>query len=139
MISANCSVRFIVFVCLPNINLNFYTCQVQWDEPSSILRPERISPWEVEPLVAANPQSPQPPSRNKRARPPASPSMVAELPSGFGKESLNTCYKIGLYFLNKMLNVQFMDTLSILGYEYAVLLYNLSACSIHARTMEIPN
>nr|CAB3487126.1 unnamed protein product [Digitaria exilis] len=60
--------------------------KVQWDEPSSILRPDRISPWEVEPLDAANPQSPQPPLRNKRARPPASPSMVAELPSGFGKE-----------------------------------------------------
>jgi auxin response factor len=58
--------------------------KVQWDEPSSILRPDRISPWEVEPLDAANPQSPQPPLRNKRARPPASPSTVAELPSGFG-------------------------------------------------------
>uniref|UniRef100_A0A0A9DP21 Auxin-responsive protein n=1 Tax=Arundo donax TaxID=35708 RepID=A0A0A9DP21_ARUDO len=57
--------------------------KVQWDEPSSILRPDRISPWEVEPLDAANPQSPQPPLRNKRARRPASP-MVPELPSGFG-------------------------------------------------------
>uniref|UniRef100_A0A0A8ZT00 Auxin-responsive protein n=1 Tax=Arundo donax TaxID=35708 RepID=A0A0A8ZT00_ARUDO len=58
--------------------------KVQWDEPSSILRPDRISPWEVESLDAANPQSPQPPLRNKRARPPASPSMVPGLPSGFG-------------------------------------------------------
>ena len=90
MISANCSDSLSFFFCLPNINLNFYTCQVQWDEPSSILRPDRISPWEVEPLDAAQPQSPQPPLRKKRARPPASPSMVAELPSGFGKESLNT-------------------------------------------------
>ncbi|XP_062225719.1 auxin response factor 9-like [Phragmites australis] len=58
--------------------------KVQWDELSSILRPDRISPWEVEPMDAANPQSPQPPLRNKRARPLASPSMVPELPSGFG-------------------------------------------------------
>ncbi|XP_062184117.1 auxin response factor 9-like [Phragmites australis] len=58
--------------------------KVQWDEPSSILRPDRISPWEVEPLDAANLQSPQPPLRNKRARPLASPSMVPELPPGFG-------------------------------------------------------
>ncbi|KAK3144702.1 hypothetical protein QOZ80_4AG0316580 [Eleusine coracana subsp. coracana] len=58
--------------------------KVQWDEPSSILRPDRISPWEVEPLDGANPQSPQPPLRNKRPRPPASLSMVPELPSAFG-------------------------------------------------------
>ncbi|KAK3142534.1 hypothetical protein QOZ80_4BG0347810 [Eleusine coracana subsp. coracana] len=58
--------------------------KVQWDEPSSILRPDRISPWEVEPLDGASPQSPQPPLRNKRPRPPASPSMVPELPSAFG-------------------------------------------------------
>lgn len=67
--------------------------QVQWDEPSSILRPDRISPWEVEPLDAAIPQSPHHPLRNKRARPPASPSMVPELPSAFGKDPLTT-YKI---------------------------------------------
>jgi len=72
--------------------------KVQWDEPSSILRPDRISPWEVEPLDAANPQSPQPPPRPKRPRPPASPCMVSELPSGFGKESLNTCYEIWFSF-----------------------------------------
>ncbi|ONM17202.1 Auxin response factor 6 [Zea mays] len=63
--------------------------KVQWDEPSSILRPDRISPWEVEPLDAANPQSPQPPLRAKRPRPPASPCMVSELPSGFGNPQLN--------------------------------------------------
>uniref|UniRef100_M8CTG9 Auxin response factor n=1 Tax=Aegilops tauschii TaxID=37682 RepID=M8CTG9_AEGTA len=49
--------------------------KVQWDEPSSILRPDRVSPWELEPLDAANPQPPQPPLRNKRPRLPASPSV----------------------------------------------------------------
>lgn len=50
--------------------------QVQWDEPSSVFRPERVSPWELEPLVAnSTPSSqPQPPQRNKRPRPPGLPS-----------------------------------------------------------------
>jgi auxin response factor len=43
---------------------------VQWDEPSAIPRPEWVSPWEIEPLTAANtPQvAPQPVLRNKRPR-----------------------------------------------------------------------
>ncbi|PPD76235.1 hypothetical protein GOBAR_DD26832 [Gossypium barbadense] len=28
--------------------------KVQWDEPSSIIRPDRVSPWELEPLVATS-------------------------------------------------------------------------------------
>ncbi|XP_078171907.1 auxin response factor 7-like [Carex rostrata] len=49
--------------------------KVQWDEPSVILRPEWVSPWEIEPLTAANtPQAaPQPISRNKRPRPTSIP------------------------------------------------------------------
>ncbi|PSS02927.1 Auxin response factor like [Actinidia chinensis var. chinensis] len=57
--------------------------KVQWDEPSSILRPERVSPWELEPLVAATPPSSQPLQRNKRARPPVLPSPTPDL-SAFG-------------------------------------------------------
>ncbi|CAH1450741.1 unnamed protein product [Lactuca virosa] len=54
--------------------------KVQWDEPSSILRPDRVSPWELEPLVASNNSSnPQPPHRNKRARPPVLPSSMPDL------------------------------------------------------------
>ncbi|XP_059653663.1 auxin response factor 1-like [Cornus florida] len=53
--------------------------KVQWDEPSSILRPESVSPWELEPLVAATPSNSQPPQRNKRARPPVLPSSVPDL------------------------------------------------------------
>ncbi|XP_023644042.1 auxin response factor 1 isoform X2 [Capsella rubella] len=50
--------------------------KVQWDEPSSVFRPERVSPWELEPLVAnSTPSSqPQPPQRNKRPRPPGLPA-----------------------------------------------------------------
>ncbi|GFZ03208.1 auxin response factor 1 [Actinidia rufa] len=57
--------------------------KVQWDEPSPILRPERVSPWELEPLVAATPPSSQPLQRNKRARPPVLPSPTPDL-SAFG-------------------------------------------------------
>lgn len=46
--------------------------KVQWDEPASILRPERVSPWEIETFVAPIPTSlPQIiPPKTKRARPP---------------------------------------------------------------------
>ncbi|XP_072970415.1 auxin response factor 7-like [Typha angustifolia] len=54
--------------------------KVQWDEPSSIPRPNRVSPWELEPLVAAHPPISQPAPRNKRARPPASPSIPEHSP-----------------------------------------------------------
>ncbi|KAK9287289.1 hypothetical protein L1049_015702 [Liquidambar formosana] len=52
--------------------------KVQWDEPSSILRPERVSSWELEPLVAATPPNSQPAQRNKRARPPVLPSPTSD-------------------------------------------------------------
>jgi auxin response factor len=58
--------------------------KVQWDEPSAIPRPDRVSPWELEPLVATNVQPPQPTARNKRARPPASHLTATEQPSVFG-------------------------------------------------------
>ncbi|KAJ0781053.1 putative transcription factor ARF family [Helianthus annuus] len=55
--------------------------KVQWDEPSSIIRPDRVSPWELEPLVASspNPSNSQPPQRIKRARLPVLPSSVPDL------------------------------------------------------------
>ncbi|KAJ6821296.1 auxin response factor 7-like [Iris pallida] len=58
--------------------------KVQWDEPSSMIRPDKVSPWEVEPLVAATPPSSQPVQRNKRARPPISPSSASDHPPEFG-------------------------------------------------------
>ncbi|GMI96250.1 auxin response factor 9 [Hibiscus trionum] len=46
--------------------------KVQWDEPASIQRPDRVSPWEIEPFVAPIPPTlAQPnPAKNKRPRPP---------------------------------------------------------------------
>ncbi|MQL96966.1 hypothetical protein Taro_029645 [Colocasia esculenta] len=58
--------------------------KVQWDEPSSIPRPERVSPWELEPLVAVTSPTAQPAARNKRARPPVLPSTTQDLSSVFG-------------------------------------------------------
>lgn len=50
----------------------FYFCfnlnQVQWDEAAAIPRPERVSPWEIEPFVASAPEPPV--VKNKRPRPP---------------------------------------------------------------------
>ncbi|CAA0827197.1 Auxin response factor 11 [Striga hermonthica] len=44
--------------------------KVQWDEPASILRPDRISPWEIEPFVpSASADVPQPATKIKRPRP----------------------------------------------------------------------
>lgn len=44
--------------------------QVQWDEPATILRPDRVSPWEIEPFVAsASVDASQPAMKIKRPRP----------------------------------------------------------------------
>ncbi|XP_021624674.1 auxin response factor 1 isoform X1 [Manihot esculenta] len=50
--------------------------KVQWDEPSSILRPERVSPWELEPLVAISTPKFLPGLGKKRARPCLLPSSA---------------------------------------------------------------
>ncbi|XP_057785382.1 auxin response factor 1 [Salvia miltiorrhiza] len=52
--------------------------KVQWDEPSAIVRPERVSAWEIEPLVAATPPNSQTQQRNKRSRPPVLPSPMQD-------------------------------------------------------------
>ncbi|KAF9690317.1 hypothetical protein SADUNF_Sadunf01G0182900 [Salix dunnii] len=55
--------------------------KVQWDEPSSIMRPERVSHWELEPLVATTPVNSQPMQRNKRPRPSVLPSPATDISS----------------------------------------------------------
>lgn len=32
-----------------------FSLQVQWDEPTSIARPDRVSPWEIEPFGSSAP------------------------------------------------------------------------------------
>jgi auxin response factor len=66
------------------IDSEWRSLKVQWDEPSSILRPERVSPWELEPLVPSPPPSNStPPQRNKRPRTQPLPSLAPDL-SAFG-------------------------------------------------------
>ncbi|KAK6129939.1 hypothetical protein DH2020_036333 [Rehmannia glutinosa] len=43
--------------------------KVQWDEPASIPRPERVSPWEIEPFVTSVPTSLVQPLMMKHKRP----------------------------------------------------------------------
>ncbi|RWW32244.1 hypothetical protein GW17_00003103, partial [Ensete ventricosum] len=52
---------------------------VRWDEHSSIMRPDKVSPWELMPLVAATQPTSQPVQRSKRARPPGSPGRASNL------------------------------------------------------------
>lgn len=55
--------------------------QVQWDDPASSPRPDRISPWEIEPLMASVPTSIQPAvAKYKR------PRLPSEVPD-FGKDA----------------------------------------------------
>ncbi|KAF8693441.1 hypothetical protein HU200_038836 [Digitaria exilis] len=68
----------------PWADSDWRSLKVQWDEPSAVLRPDSVSPWELEPLDATSQQPPQPPLRNKRARPPAIPPIAPEIPPAFG-------------------------------------------------------
>nr|KJB09636.1 hypothetical protein B456_001G153900 [Gossypium raimondii] len=46
------------------------TLKIQWDEPATIQRPERVSPWEIEPFApSASINLVQPAVKNKRPRP----------------------------------------------------------------------
>ncbi|KAL9253369.1 Auxin response factor 7-like protein [Drosera capensis] len=55
------------------VNSEWRSLKVQWDEPSSILRPDRVSPWELEPLVPTIPPTSQSAQRCKRPTPSSTP------------------------------------------------------------------
>ena len=59
---------------------------MRWDEASSVPRPERVSPWQIEPAVSPSPVNPLP-VRFKRSRSSvnASPSDVSTV----NREGLN--------------------------------------------------
>jgi hypothetical protein len=50
--------------------------KVRWDEASSIPRPERVSPWQIEPAVSPPPINPLPVHRPKRPRSIATASLT---------------------------------------------------------------
>jgi hypothetical protein len=76
--------------------------QVQWDEPTTVQRPDKVSPWEIEPFLATSPISTpaqQPQSKCKRSRPiepsvktPAPPSFLYSLPQS--QDSINASLKL---------------------------------------------
>ena len=55
------------FLCLFT---NYLSSQIQWDEPATIQRPERVSPWDIEPFAApSSPNLTQQVVKSKRLRP----------------------------------------------------------------------
>ncbi|KAE9618083.1 putative transcription factor ARF family [Lupinus albus] len=52
------------------INSKWRSLKVQWDEPASVPRPDRISPWEIDPLLTAPSFQPAV-VKSKRPRPPS--------------------------------------------------------------------
>ncbi|KAA8516190.1 hypothetical protein F0562_019369 [Nyssa sinensis] len=51
-------------------NSKWRSLKIQWDEPATIQRPERVSPWEIEPFIAsASSNLAQPAMKSKRPRP----------------------------------------------------------------------
>lgn len=66
--------------------------KVRWDEPSTIPRPDRVSPWKIEP-ASSPPVNPLPLSRVKRPRPnvpPASPESSALTKEGATKVDVDS-------------------------------------------------
>lgn len=61
--------------------------KIQWDEPASVVRPDRVSPWEIEPFVAlTGVDVAQPGIKSKRPRPlelPYTETAVASAASPF--------------------------------------------------------
>ncbi|XP_028774723.1 auxin response factor 9 isoform X2 [Neltuma alba] len=55
------------------VNSSWRSLKVQWDEPAAVPRPDKVSPWEVEPFLApVTSSSVQPPVvKTKRPRPPS--------------------------------------------------------------------
>lgn len=69
------------------LNSKWRSLKIQWDEPATIQRPERVSPWEIEPFVpSASLNFTHPAIKSKRARPVEIPSpeiTSSSAPSGF--------------------------------------------------------
>ncbi|KAJ1394428.1 PB1 domain [Sesbania bispinosa] len=55
------------------VNSKWRSLKVQWDEPAAVTRPDRVSPWEIEPFVSSTPTPPVQPTvvKTKRPRPPS--------------------------------------------------------------------
>ncbi|OIV95059.1 hypothetical protein TanjilG_10879 [Lupinus angustifolius] len=56
-------------VCEGWSNSQWRSLKVQWDEPATVPRPERVSSWELEPFVTSTVTVTQPVVKSKRSRP----------------------------------------------------------------------
>ncbi|RDX87105.1 Auxin response factor 9 [Mucuna pruriens] len=64
------------------VDSKWRSLKVQWDELASFPRPDRVSPWEIEPILASVPTSLSQPAvvKNKRPRPPSEVSDLGDTP-----------------------------------------------------------
>ena len=74
----NLDKHFKIFRFFSFVVVDFF--HVQWDEPASIARPERVSPWEIEPFVPSVPSSlvQSVLTKNKRPRQPIEIPVLGE-------------------------------------------------------------
>ncbi|KAI0511442.1 hypothetical protein KFK09_012072 [Dendrobium nobile] len=74
--------------------------KVRWDETSSVTRPERVSPWQIEPGVSPPPVRPLPSSKPKRPRanamPPSTDSSVLTKEDGAFKANAEPSQTYGI-------------------------------------------
>ncbi|CAH8382835.1 unnamed protein product [Eruca vesicaria subsp. sativa] len=73
-------------------NSKWRSLKVRWDETCSIPRPERVSPWKIEPALASPALNPVPMTRPKRPRsnmaPPSCPNNPMHIKEGSSKVNL---------------------------------------------------
>lgn len=88
--------------------------KVQWDEPASIPRPDKVSSWEIEPFAAPTTPNPAPPAavKNKRPRPPSEiPALdlasTASAPWGSGVTHSHDVTRLGVTTAEGMRNESF--------------------------------
>ncbi|KAG8048653.1 hypothetical protein GUJ93_ZPchr0009g238 [Zizania palustris] len=72
--------------------------KVRWDEAASVPRPDRVSPWQIEPANSPSPVNPLPAPRTKRPR----PNVIA------ATSDLSTVNKEGLSFESDHLKCVFL-------------------------------
>lgn len=116
--------------CLKVVSLLYYVCffafirdsdikpfsvQVRWDETSTIPRPDRVSPWKIEPALTPPALNPLPVPRPKRPRPnilPSSPDSsvltregrwycyLSDLASGFSELIIINHFKLAFMIVD---------------------------------------
>ncbi|XP_010523495.1 PREDICTED: auxin response factor 2 isoform X2 [Tarenaya hassleriana] len=80
-------------------NSKWRSLKVRWDETSTIPRPDRVSPWKIEPALAPPALSPVPMPRPKRPRPtiaPSSPDSSVLTREGSSKATMDPLPASGL-------------------------------------------